>query len=84
MYNHLLTLVITVTASPAQSPLPAGTTLGQRDLDQPEATAGAIHPHKGVTESVVKTGTEKGGATALSASSPKIDAVVEVFIVIFT
>lgn len=71
-----------MTASPAQSPLPAGTTLGQRDFDQAEATAGAIHPHKGVTESVVKTGTEKGGATALSASSPKIDVKVEeVFIV---
>lgn len=82
MYNHLLTLVNTMTASPTQSPLPAGTTLGQRDFDQAEATAGAIHPHKGVTESVVKTGTEKGGATALSASSPKIDVKVEeVFIV---
>lgn len=34
-----------MTASPTQGPLPAGTTLGQRDLDQPEATAGAVHPH---------------------------------------
>lgn len=34
-----------MTASTTQGPLPAGTTLGQRDLDQLEATAGAVHPH---------------------------------------